>query len=344
MEPVRIAVIGAGLSGLICARALAAAGLEVRVFDKGRGVSGRMSLRRIPGNSAHPDLQFDHGAQYFTARSSAFREQVQDWITRGVVSPWEGPFVTLTRGQCGPDPGNGDVRYVGVPGMNAICKDLSLGLDVQCGVRVTGLSRGGGHWRVAAERVQTARELVLEEEFAAIVCTLPAPQAVELLPEGICFREELSAVQLGPCWCGMVSFAQDIPVAFSAGFVQESPLRWIARERSKPGRPRAPDNWVLHASPDWSRQMLSRSPEQIASALLAAFSAALGRPLPEPIQYSQHRWMYALPVSPLAAGCLVDPGLGLIACGDWSAGDRVEGAFQAGQAAAEAVRGLFLGG
>ena len=75
----RIAIVGAGISGLACARALADAGLNVQVFEKSLGVAGRMSTRR--GELG----QCDHGAQYFTARDAAFRAQVQEWIEAGAA-------------------------------------------------------------------------------------------------------------------------------------------------------------------------------------------------------------------------------------------------------------------
>ena len=62
----RIAVVGAGMSGLVVARRLAAFG-NVRVFEKSRGPGGRMLTRYADA------FEFDHGAQYFTARSNAFQ-------------------------------------------------------------------------------------------------------------------------------------------------------------------------------------------------------------------------------------------------------------------------------
>jgi renalase len=58
--PPEVAIVGAGLSGLTCARQLATAGLFVNVFDKGRRPGGRMSTRGLDR-----DLSFDHGCQYF---------------------------------------------------------------------------------------------------------------------------------------------------------------------------------------------------------------------------------------------------------------------------------------
>jgi len=58
------------------------AGLAVTVFDKSRGVGGRLCTRR------GEDWQADHGAQYFTARSPEFRALVAEWLEAGVVAEW----------------------------------------------------------------------------------------------------------------------------------------------------------------------------------------------------------------------------------------------------------------
>ena len=68
----RVAIIGAGMSGLACARRLVDAGLSPVVFDKGQGIGGRMATRRVDG------LQFDHGAQYVTAQDSGFAAVLRD--------------------------------------------------------------------------------------------------------------------------------------------------------------------------------------------------------------------------------------------------------------------------
>ena len=59
-------VVGAGISGLLAAQELTAAGWRVVVLDKGRGVGGRMATRRVG------DGTFDHGAQFFTVRGERF--------------------------------------------------------------------------------------------------------------------------------------------------------------------------------------------------------------------------------------------------------------------------------
>lgn len=58
----KVAVVGAGIAGLACAKRLTELGVLVEVFDKARGPGGRMTSKR----TTHGYL--DLGAQYFSGR------------------------------------------------------------------------------------------------------------------------------------------------------------------------------------------------------------------------------------------------------------------------------------
>ncbi len=77
-----VVIVGAGIAGLVAATACEAAGFDVVVIDKGRGVGGRTATRRIGAAT------FDHGAQFFTARSDEMRQMVEAWRAAGVVAEW----------------------------------------------------------------------------------------------------------------------------------------------------------------------------------------------------------------------------------------------------------------
>lgn len=116
----RVAVIGAGVSGLTVARTLQDHGLQVVVFDKGRGPGGRLSTRDTPrsqagglalaqeglgaanrtgsGATGSGAWGMDHGAQYFTVRDPDFRRWVGSWVTDGIVAPWDGDLVRIAVG------------------------------------------------------------------------------------------------------------------------------------------------------------------------------------------------------------------------------------------------------
>lgn len=320
-----VLVIGAGLAGLACARGLAAAGLAVTVVDKARGPGGRLSTRRSAGRA------FDHGAQYFRLRDASLTPLLATLHAAGIVAPWRARLVTLRDGGSHARD-DAATRYVGVPGMSAVARALGAALSITYGSAVTALTRGADGWTAT-----TDAGTALPGRFAAVVVATPAAQAVPLLAAAPALATRVAAVEVDPCWATMVGFAAPLAVAIDAAFVESGPLAWIARNSSKPERP-PDDAWVLHASPQWSSLHLEDPPDTAAAALLAAFAAALARPLPTPRHVAAHRWRYARTRTPLGAAFLYDAQLGLGACGDWCLGATVECALLSGAALADAMR------
>ena len=183
--PLHYAVIGAGIAGLSCARALAESGVHVTVFDKSRGPGGRMSTRRGEGWAC------DHGAQYFTARDPLFQAELARWQAAGVAARWQ-PRLTVfdadgrrAQGGAGGDAAGGaggdarvdePARHVGTPRMTAPARLLADGLDLRLQTTVTALQRYDHGWELA-----TAERGLLPEAFDGVLLAVPAPQAVPLL-------------------------------------------------------------------------------------------------------------------------------------------------------------------
>jgi len=133
---------------------------------------------------------------------------------------------------------------------------------------------------------------------------------------------------------GMAAFETRLEVPFDGAFVHDSPLTWIARNDSKPGRPQS-ECWVLHASPEWSAKRLEDAPETICAELLAALEQVVGIGSAPTIHTAAHRWRYALPSAPLSVGCMWDDAAWVAVCGDWCQSARIGGAFLSGLVAAE---------
>jgi predicted NAD/FAD-dependent oxidoreductase len=322
-----VAVIGAGLSGLVCARLLTQAGNRVRIFDKARGPGGRMATRRWG------DLRFDHGAQYFTVCDPRFRQLIDRWRTDGLVARWPGTVAEVRDGHIEIKDESTE-RWVGVPSMSAVCRHLSTGLDVNFRSRIVHLEHLDNQWRLETDGGADVGR------YEALVLSAPAPQTTALLAAP---APELAAlagdVEMAPCWAVMALFPQPLGLDFEGAFVSNSPLRWIARNSTKPGRPPG-EAWILHASPEWSHEHLELDQETAAQWLTDAFRDAIGSHVPSPTSLTAHRWRFALPVNPLSESCLFDPELALAACGDWAGGPRVEGAFLSGWAAAKQLLDL----
>jgi predicted NAD/FAD-dependent oxidoreductase len=117
-----------------------------------------------------------------------------------------------------------------------------------------------------------------------------------------------------------------------------SPLTWVARDASKPGRAAAPEAWVAHADPAWSDAHLERAADEVAARLLEALGAALGRELPAPQHLRAHRWRHARADRVLGAPCLVAADGRVGVAGDACLAPRAEAAFVSGRALARALQ------
>lgn len=327
-----IAIIGAGLAGVSSAQRLQAQGHTVVVYEKSWRPGGRMSTRETELGG------FDHGAQYFTARSPAFKKHLAQWRKAGWAALWEAKLVSLTEGKHKPA-GRAQQRFVGVPGMNALVRSMADGLDVRAGQTVKRIERFGDQWllSVAAATVPIA---ATAGPFDAVLLAVPAEQAAPLLTPVPAFAEQAAGVTMAPCWTMMLGFQQSLDLPYDGAWVEQSRLGWICRDSSKPGR-RPGEHWVAHASVAWSIEHLEDDPERAREKLLKAFHEATGSSV-QPVYVAIHRWRFAQVPTPLPQDCLWDAQLRIGVCGDWFAaglegGGKVENAVQSGEALAALV-------
>jgi renalase len=311
----KVAIIGAGMAGLAAAQSLAASGVGSVIFEKSRGFGGRMATRRTG------DLQFDHGAQFFSARGPAFAAQVARWREAGVVDEWSTD------------------SFVGAPGMTAPARAMAANHACITQAQVSRLVRSAAGWSVRDD----SGEIVApgNGSYAAVALAIPAPQAAPLAAAAGAHMPELDVVKYAPCIALMLAFAPETQRPPQDWLKPDDPaLAWIACNSSKPGRSKDAQTWVAHARPDWSGAHLETGVEDLRAPLLARFRAATGL-LAEPAHVSAHLWRYALVEQAVGVPCLFDAGAMIGACGDWCLGARVESAYESGCAMADTLqRGL----
>ena len=326
-DQLSVAVVGAGISGLFAARTLADHGLEVRVFDKARGPGGRCSTRR------EGKFSFDHGAQYFTARDDRFRRHVDSWIEEGLVHSWQGRIGTAAGGEVHRKV-DGIDRFVGVPGMSAVARHLASRLDIFYESKVRGIKGSPNDLRLIEDSGEDLGS------FNVVIVAMPPEQARSLLVKSSRLVEQVQSVKMLPAWAVMAVFDHSLDLELDGVFVHDSPLSWVARNNSKPGRSDH-ECWVLHGTNEWSALNLEEDEEEVSAVLIQAFFEAIGAKSIQPIFAKAHRWRFALAENPLKVGCLWDEKLRLGACGDWCQMSRIEGAFLSGMAMAGRVLGLL---
>lgn len=301
-----VAIIGAGIAGLACAQRLAQGGVRAVLFDKGRGIGGRVATRRMGA------LQFDHGAQYANAHGEGFAAVLRDLAEAGAAAPWAD--------------GAGRSHTVGVPGMAALAKGLGAGLDIRQGEAVAGLAPTTDGWLVVAGGHSHAA--------ARVVVTAPAPQAAGLIGAGHPLTPALAAVRLAPCLTLMAAIRGPAPFVTRAD--PEDPLAWIAQDSAKPGRPAATTvQWVAQAGAAFSLAHLEDDPDAIAARMLPLLCDRLGVAPDAVAHAAAHRWRYARVTAALGQPFLRDAAGTLYLGGDWCLGARIEAAWTSGTAMAD---------
>jgi renalase len=295
-------VVGAGLSGVACARELQAAGIRTDVLERGRVPGGRMAARTLWGR------RVDLGASYLTVGDAGFAAVVDDWAARGLAREWTDTFTAL--GDHDPESKAGPMRWAAPRGLRSLVEDLASPLSVE-------------------QRDVAALE---EIEADAVVLAMPDPQARRLVgdhPAGDRLgREWEPVIAVAARWSERTWDAISPTGRFDGAFVNDDPdVAWIADD----GRRRGDEAPVLvaHSTPGLAARHLD-DPDRAAPAVLQAVQRLLGVGGPEDVHV--HRWTFARPTGRREESyALVDGDRPVGVCGDgWGEAPKVETAWLSG--------------
>lgn len=283
-----VLVVGAGISGLACARKLVESGKRVVVLEKSRGVGGRCATRRIA------DSIVDHGLAFYHGDDADFRAALVSAGGENVVEDW--PRVVRGRGApCRPTSFRpGEWRLAFADGVTLFPKHLGADLDVRLQTRVRTVESAEDHWRVVddKERVVTARDLVL---------AVPPPQGLNLLNLHGERPRELASLEMLLREIGFVSTLTLLALYPTGGplpdwemcYPEDSAiLQLISHDSSKRNRPER-TVLVLQALPAWSRRKWEVKAADWSAAMLAEAGRLAGRWAAEPETVQIHRWRFA---------------------------------------------------
>ena len=326
-----IAIIGAGVSGLTLGQRLAPQ-THLAIFEKSKGLGGRMANRR------RADYAFDHGAQYFTARSDAFRTLVTDALAAGNLAEWPAAVPTLSGpDQLTADPRRSETRYVGAPGMTGLANHMAAGLDIRKETAVGSLGSEGEGWRL---RDPDQRDLGF---FDLVISTAPAPQSARLLPPAFTGHDALARARISGCFTLMIGLNTIPELGFAAARIEDEILSFLSVNSTKPGRKGKPA-LVVHSRNDWAQANLETDRRDVTEQMLAALTTRSGMNFRGAAWIDLHRWRFANVEQTAGEAFLFDPMLGLGACGAWCIGNRVEAAFQSASALADRLTNFLAEG
>ena len=356
----KIAIIGAGIAGLSAGQALAKKGHEVHVFEKSRGVGGRMATRYSDESAEH---RFDHGIGFFSVQSEAFAKQVDHWSAKDLVKPWgehayrlgsedqKIPFLeTLSSSQRA-----SKQWFTSTQGMNRLGKEMSRMVHVHPNAHVSGLTFYGGDAHEQKKKkpwLINFRDSNMVEADAVIVAT-PAPQAYGIL--NTCHDEvdtykiirEIDVVKYLPTFTVMALVDSSKTVPWSTLLMDSPTLQLISNESVKHdhrvgGGEEEPIRFVLHSTHKAAEKAVNTINREIVwpqlqAQLLKEASYILGDWIQHPLWSQSHAWRYAECENPLKVPYLTNgrKEAPLAVVGDYFQGSSVEDAYLSGIACAE---------
>lgn len=317
----KFAVIGAGITGLSVAQTLKQKGHEVKVFEKARGVGGRMSTRRAD------DFAFDHGAQCFTARTKPFQNFVREYEEQGVIKEWEGKVVSIERSKKLEKRIWFETHWVASPNMNSLCKKIMEDLNVNIQTEIKEIQKVNDNWKVVSKNAENLGE------FDWIISTAPPEQTYSLMPDCFAYKNKVSEIEMSACFALMIGFQDKIETNWMAAKLRNSFLKWVTINSKRPDRNSDVTSIQIHSRNSWADANKDRPIEEIQKEMIDEFKALTAMDVDNADYVSTHRWLYSLVKNTSKDESYVDFDNKLAACGDWCLTSRIEDAWISGQSA-----------
>jgi renalase len=315
----RVAIIGAGLTGLSIARRLAEAGIETPLFDKSGGIGGRVATRRLERNGLN--LRFDHGIPFLTSpQLQAISEQMYS-------PPDPVPLDVAAHSELGRES-----LICIADGMNQLGKWLASGLEINLNRTVTEIapSSSSGQWQILTG------DDVFPDDFDLIITTTPPRQAAEILRSSdSTVVTALSAIEPQGCWSLMLVTEPPLPLGL-VSLPESQIIKRVINENAKGRSSEQLGLYTVHAKRSWSQRHMQSPKVDVQAAMIEAMQS-LGLDSRDIVHAQIHRWLYAGVVHPLGQPYLVDIQRSLICAGDWCLGNDIDCALASAEATAAHV-------
>jgi predicted NAD/FAD-dependent oxidoreductase len=333
----RIAVIGAGIGGLSCARELFLRGYDPVVFEASDRLGGRCSSRatRIGwfDDAAQSISGATHLASYAEQRPGELAT-VHAWTVPATPAEEEYNQEHWDRHEDEADALRTLklVGAVGVPSMLALAEAVARPLHIRLRTPIRQARRRGAIWTLHDAVGQ------IDEDFEALVLAVPAPLALPLAQESPELAAALRAVRYRSRWVLLLGTERPVGLPGHREF-EGSPIERIAAMHSKPGRPsNASQRWFVESDERWSLQHEHDDAETVADLLLDNFRAHADRSV-MPNFLCAHRWRHAFVARPSSlpgqSECLWDDEVRLGVCGDSVVASQVASVHHSGVALAQ---------
>jgi len=303
-------VIGSGISGATIANLLSKKH-TVDLFDKARGPGGRASFKRLDKIKG-----FDHGTQYISPKTPAFKKFIKELIRKKVLKNWGGKHLFLD--QIKKEKKN-HTKIIGRKGNNDINKYLLKNINCYFQNELKKIDYKQKKWVLTFTNGQI-------KIYEKLILTCPFPQLLKLSQKFIKNPFINKKVKMDANITVMIVIKKTSK-NISSYFFNDKILGWAAKENSKNRFKSNQDLWTLQSTYDWANKKINKNRENIElnSKILIDQFFKLTEIKKTKILFSlNHGWKFSSNSTALNIKSYWNSSLGLGVCADWFVGPRLE--------------------
>ena len=320
-----VAVIGAGITGATLANLLKKK-VTITVFEKSRGVGGRMATRR-----ADP-YQFNHGAQYFKVKNKEFKNFLQPLMLNKIIKPLEANQIEILNKKIIKSTKISNKKYFTAESkMNSVVKyfiNNSFSIKLLCKIEKT--VKENDKWFVIDS------DQVSYGPYDWLFITIPPYQATEILYDNFKFLDILKNIKMRSCYSLMLGFDKIKEFNFDTALFLDEDVAWLFI-RKKIFKNKKYYNLLINSSYNFAEKNINSSKDELSDYLIKQVSDILKYDLNNFKHKALHFWKYAMSEKNNNLGSLIDEDLKVVVCGDWCMNGRIEGGFLSAKDAANKV-------
>ena len=307
----KIAIIGTGLSAIFSAIHLRKnTDLEINLFDKARGLGGRLATRRAEGG------KFDHGAQYFSIERINNLPEIQMLINEGVINNIEDKDI-----------------YFSPDGMTNIAKKLLIDFNIFKEHKLVSIDKENENYKLFFENGST-----FNSDYIIMSC--PMPQSLEILNKSKIdydnnLIKDLEDLSYFPCIVVMIK--SEIKLSnldkHIGTDVDSKDISWIGDNFGKKVS-NIENYYTIQCSPEFSYENFENEYDETNKKLKHEMEKIFGS------NYqilSNHKWRYSIPKNFYQGdnSLVINQKNFLGLCGDIFTNGRFDGAITSGLSIAD---------
>ena len=336
----KVAIVGAGMTGCLLAKFLDNESLDVSIFEKSRGCGGRASTKQTDFG------QCDLGATIVPVQKSGFASFLQELSNKNIVSKWpKNVFVTeQINGVNQPLESFISDReyYVFNKKMNAACRNWVKSSQLHTNSLISQIRYlDGKGWQLKLNDEWQA------ELFDKVVVTAPWPQSQTFIKQSeLSIQIPAFSQSWTSCWSIALKLDRLVASEVDLVYLKNHSIQTLVRDSGKPQRPHVftsktdekSEIWVAQLANTLSDDLGKQGKDKAVSIAIKGLCELFDLPVNTVSNTFAHYWRYARSIArqkPL--GILSNHELGIYVGGDWSFGASIESAYEGALALSQSI-------